>query len=414
MAPQRIIGPIGPKLSHRTVFVCAVLLLSTLGCSGQSSLDGNDSGAAEFRLLTSSMAPQYWGTRYPAQCVNCGHDSAIPAEAVEDGWPVRCQKCGGTCSLADSPLPGSSVSIHQANRPLTRFDVVAINQTAGPPLLKRVWGLPGEQLEIGSGELWIDGAMLQKSLPELRSVAIPLDAQWSQAPLSTELSGGTQRESFQWQCEIPAPVHTSDSPPSDWLAPAPISDAAPIPLLAGVPPLASPDILLRFEIQSPAPEIVVDYTYFGTPYRVALNVSIETSGYAVLLERQAAAERTIDIAFCDRQLLLSADKQVFAPESLAEIEASAEWGDQQSAISITATKGAVRGISLYRDIILRSMRRAPSEREQYARLASGEYFVLGDNQPHSSDSRGPTLATIKHKHIVGIIQASQTSSLQSK
>ncbi len=55
-----------------------------------------------------------------------------------------------------------------------------------------------------------------------------------------------------------------------------------------------------------------------------------------------------------------------------------------------------------RDILLRSNHRNGLETKQFERLKAGEYFVIGDNQSVSIDSRND-LGPILREHIIGIV-----------
>ncbi|GAB5405859.1 MAG: hypothetical protein Aurels2KO_40900 [Aureliella sp.] len=267
-------------------------------------------------------------------------------------------------------------------------------------MLKRIWGLPGEQLMIGDGEMWIDGKLLQKSLDELRSVAVPLDAQWTRTDHDSASNGEPPRERFEWQCTVPAPVYPDAVPQSEWLHPATISDAAPIPLLPGTPPLESQDILLRIQVQQSVPDIGIEYTYRGVQHHVTLNSSEKSASSAGQLHKRIDAEGSVEVAFCDGRLLVAGDDRTLTPEDLTDLTSAENTKPPSSSLSITATHGVIRQITLYRDIILRSSHRSPGDHQQFESLGPGEYFVLGDNQPFSDDSRGP-LAAIARQQILG-------------
>jgi len=62
--------------------------------------------------------------------------------------------------------------VHQ-NYSINRFDIVIVNRTKEPPLVKRVVGLPGEQVMYINGHLFINGKEIDEPfLPDFRLTRI--------------------------------------------------------------------------------------------------------------------------------------------------------------------------------------------------------------------------------------------------
>jgi signal peptidase I len=104
--------------------------------------------------------PFVYDALHPAElgavCPNCGYRHTNPSAVVERGQRV----------LIDRFSLGNGLP--------QRWDLVAFTDPDKPGLssVKRVMGMPHEQIEIRGGELYVDGQLLQKSLAEFRHMAI--------------------------------------------------------------------------------------------------------------------------------------------------------------------------------------------------------------------------------------------------
>lgn len=150
---------------------CSVLL----GCR-----DSRPAGLDEqqFQIASASMVPRWLGPHFTAICTTCRRTESIACDAYNPLMPTRCIRCGGSCKVGSEVGDGDIVKLlalakHEHPR---RLDVVVVERpdpSADSPLkVKRVWGLPGERIELRFGELWIDGKLFQKSLSQLAQVAV--------------------------------------------------------------------------------------------------------------------------------------------------------------------------------------------------------------------------------------------------
>jgi signal peptidase I len=122
-----------------------------------------------YRIVGPSMAETLRGRHGRLDCEECGYRYRFDAE--ETPIPVRlvCPMCGhvhaGTGQVA--LVPGDIARIHReafASGGPQRFDIVAF-QVPGDEAktaVKRAMGLPGERVAIRGGEIYINGALLQK------------------------------------------------------------------------------------------------------------------------------------------------------------------------------------------------------------------------------------------------------------
>lgn len=119
----------------------------------------------QFRIPTGSMAETLRGVHYHLRCVRCGYKYDVDGDATNS----RCPSCK---YLFD---PESIVSISNGDRIFVdkclynfaepkRWDVVVFKNPLNPKenYIKRMIALPGEEVEIVDGDIYIDGQIARK------------------------------------------------------------------------------------------------------------------------------------------------------------------------------------------------------------------------------------------------------------
>lgn len=177
--------------SVQVILAAAILTfgMSLLGLSLTSYRGGirkwfRDTAQANprFQITSNSMAPRFLGPHYRTSCSQCLQDWIVAAETTAENSKAKCPVCGNLDCKLGPLLPGQNVSLHPlSGQPATgdipRFSCIVFSSQdpqseAIQWSCKRAWGLPGEQLELRDGELWIDGRMFQKSIDQLQSLAV--------------------------------------------------------------------------------------------------------------------------------------------------------------------------------------------------------------------------------------------------
>lgn len=151
--------------------VCASFVFCVVGVFGchRASQSGESAHQVrEGKVIGASMAPNFLGEHFEFQCENCKSDVVADFEQANDREKLVCPFCGATTAVSSCRRQGSDrVNIELGFDLIKRWDVVAFHvpqtQEAG---IKRVVGLPGESIEIRAGNLWIDGAMIRKSIDQ--------------------------------------------------------------------------------------------------------------------------------------------------------------------------------------------------------------------------------------------------------
>ena len=134
------------------------------------------------RVLSSSMEPTLYGPRWEPLCPRCGNlfIFSVNEPSREKIASVRFASCP-LCGFSEIPLnpkelrKGDRVRVERRVVPSPRrWEVVAWRSDGGLSV-KRVAGLPGEEIELRRGTLYVDG----------RPVPKPQD-RWSRVPLNTD------------------------------------------------------------------------------------------------------------------------------------------------------------------------------------------------------------------------------------
>jgi len=126
-----------------------------------------------------SMAPGLVGVHRDVICRDCGHHFVCGSDLRPVGDRAVCPNCGYVDNkLSEFPeLRGDglliSKSVFRVRRP-RRWEIVAFcrPQQAGQFCVKRVVGLPGETIEIRHGDVYADGEIQRKTLPQQRAMGV--------------------------------------------------------------------------------------------------------------------------------------------------------------------------------------------------------------------------------------------------
>ncbi len=133
------------------------------------------------RIDSGSMAPDLLGPHHRVDCDDCGFPFSCEVGAVPAGSRAVCPNCGCPDNPLDDAagLPGDGLlldrSVYSWRMP-QRWEIVAFRHPAAADqvCVKRVVGLPGEQVEIRQGDVYVDGQIQRKTLDQQRSMAIPV------------------------------------------------------------------------------------------------------------------------------------------------------------------------------------------------------------------------------------------------
>src|SRR6185312_3559736 len=174
-----------------------------------------------FGVPTGSMAPTLIGNHRETGCPRCNSPIrvGIPTAGERPGFyaDIPCPNCGYRANLGDArEINGDRLlvdkNVYQLRRP-RRWEVAVFRCPAdlAKPYVKRVIGLPNEEISIRDGDVFANGELLRKSLREVRETCIPvLDMAYIPNP------GGWSRRWYVYPAEADARLPRGAEPqPAD-------------------------------------------------------------------------------------------------------------------------------------------------------------------------------------------------------
>lgn len=387
------------------------------------------------RVFGNSMAPTWFGKHYQSICQECGYvnrfaDESFPAPRI------FCGNCAHEILTQQvQQRPGDDVEYREGGK-VKRWDVVLIREPNEPlRVIKRVIGLPGEKIKIYQGDVWINQERIERSLEDLWQTKVlvhddsskAIESRWS----SWEIEGDERKWSYYRHREPWKPaggeVETATKEASraekvdrltDWMSADPAYSG---------PLWPTSDTILELEFQiagegsmelfRPASngqrsqDEGIDGLESDVLQRPRLwelrwrSDSLELGGKSLKVQktknvqqREAMVRLRWIVASCDRRLwsrLLVEDAQGRRGGELREEvpESEAIWETVRTktptnSLWLIAHRGEIHWAQkrLYRDIYFRGTARESARQEPLERELKG-YFLLGDNQPISLDSR---------------------------
>jgi|688.fasta_scaffold01077_8 hypothetical protein len=125
-------------------------------------------------LLGNSMAPTLFGAHQRTLCPHCGHINRFATES----FPANLYFCGRCREELKNgrfePWAGDAVEVESAEQ-LHRWDIVLVRDPSETlRIVKRLVAFPGETLQIKQGDLWIDGQRIERSLQQILDSKITL------------------------------------------------------------------------------------------------------------------------------------------------------------------------------------------------------------------------------------------------
>ena len=135
--------------------------------------------AEAYVVPTGSMAPTLLGLHRELTCNNCRFVYVVGIEDEGHTGQAVCPNCGRH-AREDTPsieCGGDRVLVqkflYDFRRP-KRWEVAVFHFPGEPTqsYVKRVVGLPGDSIRIAGGDIYVDGQIVRKTLPEIRAMRI--------------------------------------------------------------------------------------------------------------------------------------------------------------------------------------------------------------------------------------------------
>jgi signal peptidase I len=370
-----------------------------------------------FHVPTGSMAPALRGHHRVGVCPCCGTEVVVGRAAADSAGSGQaryyrkafCQNCGHfPIPLARAAeVPGDRIVVHRTAhvfREPSRWEIVVF-RLLGAFYIKRILGLPGEEILIHDGDVYIDGELLRKSWDEARQMALPIydqkhgcadrwDIPFDSADNLIDLNGSTSPCTATYRnysttakkCEpirdeyaYNGSLHANSEYVHDFLIDTEIEAVDG----AGSVSLRLCDGGDWIDVILPVgePRAIEAFAWpIGMPDRVRKIADGEKT-WAM----RAGRRHRVELAFVDRRVTLAVDGVACLS---ADLPAHKERAGVERPFQAHADGAHVRlhGFRLLRDVHY-GQQGVNGVHGKAVRLGPGQYFVLGDNSPNSEDSR---------------------------
>jgi signal peptidase I len=373
-----------------------------------------------------SMAPGLCGPHRRWTCGTCRREFRCGLESLPSArHPAVCPYCfADNDASAGIDYPGDRVLVDRTAffwRNPQRWDVVVLRCADHPAALcvKRVVGLPIERVELRAGDVWIDGHLAPKTGALVRDMGVLVDAvalHWHDATGHWRKQGDTlvhpgnadesQRERIDWLTWC-RPARTGagdaecgaifDESPYDQSESRTLNPVHDVQVRAALTCSTEGEILLRAHTHGDAFLVQLDSSTWRGPLehnqRVVAHVHPDFKPAGGRLELEwTLADGRMRLALDGRQVL----EYIYDPTPAADRETA-----PLLAIGARRAEVAIGKLEVWRDIYYTAGRADPPTAGYHMGL--DEYFLLGDNSPHSEDSRAWPRAGIPASRLVGRI-----------
>lgn len=414
-----------------------------------------------FRIHGSSMAPSLPGEHLETTCEDCTFPIRMALDLLSAPEFLTCPNCGYEKNPREAAVrqPGERVLIDRWSGIISgidRWQVVAFQQMVGSGsgsrheqlTVKRVIGLPGEEVGFQEGEIYVDGIMVRKSMQQLREVAVPLFDTYYRPRKTSGLVERFQsvRQSSGWQRL--ATGYQFDDPDEKKSASDSLEDldqliyqhwacmAEAVPDRERTTASAIYDHYTYNHGRSRGPLVQVhDLLFHGSltmQNKGLLVVSLFSRGdiFEVVLDTgkrryelrrnshslvQGRFHHTLDrrpheleFAVVDQQAILAVNGKTWCRQSLAprnekmSLPSSPLNREHPLMMAARGLSLQVQRVRLSRDLHWVGPGHRPGPWKWHRSLKPGEFFVVGDNVPISADSRYEETGVF-NKAIIGQI-----------
>jgi len=379
-------------------------------------------------VTSGSMAPHLLGPHRQWVCATCGHTFQCDRESLSDVVGLNCPNCGAAYEGSDGvDRPGDRVLVDRSAfvwRSPRRWEPVVFRSPEDPGALcvKRVAGLPGESVEIRGGDVFVNGAIARKSIADQRGAAIGvyglpeigsdevLERWRAEPPGSWQfVSGRFVHRAIRHERD--ASLQSASATPIDWLGychhqcfrtnekprPGPILDESSYDPSESRVLCPVNDVMLRCRITAAHGGMIYLRANAGGD-EFAIEVDLDRSQAslmhnhqpvrAVALPSGALAPRALwELVLADHQLLLAIDGRTVIEFHYQPNGGGLENQAPRVAIGARGVEVELQDLEVLRDIYYTAGPGRNGETGSQYQLGPDEYFLLGDNSPHSLDSR---------------------------
>ena len=410
--------------------------------------------AEAYVVPSGSMAPGLLGVHTDRICPRCQivFDLGLEGETSDLGKPV-CPNCGNpdvegafqTLSEGDRVLVQKHFYAFRAPR---RWEVAVFSgpEGNGQPFVKRVAGLPGEEVQIRDGDLYINGRIQPKSLAEQRAVRVlvydhdhqPADYAFNPRWIVHGGNKSGEESTTTWQ-PIPGGFQAQGkgqpAEETDWLsyrhwqpdreATGPIRDYLSYNGVGLGGDYRVEDLMLETEVALSEPDQPILFTLGRGRDRLEVALSagagaqpeVRQNGQRVVIcpgpgKLQVSAGGAlrftrVEVSYFDHRLLVAMNGQLaFDPVDFPTQDSGPPCPAPVLAIGVRGGAATVRHLRVFRDIYytpqLSGLFQPGFGVAKPYQLGPDEYFLLGDNSEISHDSRfWSTGPVVRREEFIG-------------
>lgn len=396
-----------------------------------------------------SMAETLLGPRREVVCPQCGITFACGHERMPAHGRAICLNCGFRNVDLDTGFDwqGKHALIDRASlsfRAPRRWEVLVFRcpEQADTYCIKRVVGLPGEEIQINAGDVYVNGKIARKNLAECREVAqLVHDAEFMPAeePAASTPGWRAVDPNSNWNLQPRNPdailTHTNEpfvpsnassaTPNYDWLEfhplrNRPITDddsynqsesrrlnkISDVMLSCQLRCIGDGQLMIRSEIDGDRFELLLN----PSEQLAILSRNGKELARAKLPDGSLLKQTSLEVVRFDQQIILAIGGNLVLHHNYEQMPAATHQAESSGistpspwAIGITSMSVDVGHLRLLRDIYYT----VPTTSQiswgvrHPVTLTNDEFFVLGDNSPISADSRIQEKPGIERKSLIG-------------
>jgi len=391
------------------------------------------------RIVGGSMAETLCGDHFELSCGDCAAMCRYDADSPPEDDRVVCPNCGfKNRELADTKIKrGERVFIDRlvySLRSPRRWEIVAFRTLGDEDHLavKRVVGLPGEHISIRRGDVHADGQLVQKSLDQLRAMAILVHDSAYPPRSGRDLPRRWQAESAtsDWCEQRGKPTFRPKDDGSsefDWLTyrhwrcvpgPGPRIDEYAVQDNYGYNQQMSrqlhqvADLMLvcRMCTTWDAGSLAFRIHHGRNCFQVELLPRANEGrlfGSGRLMGRFSlpaaayARDVKVELAVCDGRVLFAVNELVLIQRAFEPTPGSHPPNVRPVAIGAVGESVEIRRLQVFRDIFYLDPAGLGWDWPAPQPLSADEFFVAGDNVPISEDSRNWSQVGLPRRLLLG-------------
>jgi signal peptidase I len=306
-------------------------------------------------------------------------------------------------------IPGDRVIVNKAAyrvRSPSRWEIVVL-RLFGSAYIKRLLGLPGEEILIHDGDLYVNGQLQRKTYAQARRVRVLIFDQ-DKMPAMTAAKN-------RWEFDPPRTLDKNGAIHLDGtVTPAslayqnlsletgkcePLRDEYAYNAGVHADSECVHDFLIETEIEPTkgAGSLALRLCDGHDWVEVHLPIAIPDSTNRIL---RVGQRYRVEMAFVDRRMSVTIDHQLWHEIDLPEAK-QRNGVTRPFLIQADGVRATLHSFRLYRDVHY-GQQGKQAVRGKMVRLGVDQYFVLGDNSPHSEDSRHwPNEGRVSFADLIG-------------